>query len=129
MIILPKKKENLNVTKDEHSMQIIKGAIRESECDRMWALQDIEPKTNVFHLRSAFYTGDFFNPMPTINEDCKPMLNLYNELQPTLVTVAFDPEGTGPDTHYKVLQVVAQSLRLARDEKKKWIKLGYLGLS
>jgi hypothetical protein len=22
-----------------------------------------------------------------------------------VVTVAFDPEGTGPDTHYKVLQV------------------------
>ena len=27
--------------------------------------------------------------------------------------MAFDPEGTGPDTHYKVLQVIAEALRLA----------------
>jgi len=32
-------------------------------------------------------------------------------LQPDIVSVAFDPEGTGPDTHYKVLQVVAAGLR------------------
>ena len=30
-----------------------------------------------------------------------------------MITVAFDPEGTGPDTHYKVLQVVAAGLRIA----------------
>lgn len=34
-----------------------------------------------------------------------PMANLIKARQPNLLTVAFDPEGTGPDTHYKVLQV------------------------
>jgi glucosamine-6-phosphate deaminase len=28
------------------------------------------------------------------------------------VTVAFDPEGSGPDTHYKVLQAVSQALHV-----------------
>jgi glucosamine-6-phosphate deaminase len=28
------------------------------------------------------------------------------------VSVAFDPEGSGPDTHYKALQAVAEALRL-----------------
>ena len=84
----------------------------------MWYLLGIQPKSNVFHLRSQFYTGDFFNPMPTIEKDCEPMLKTYEELSPDIISVAFDPEGTGPDTHYKVLQVVAQALRLGKERKE-----------
>jgi len=101
---------------DSEDVKLFKGSIRESECDRMWAIQDV-PHQNVFHTRSKFYTGDFFNPMPTINEDAKPMLSLYEQINPDIITVAFDPEGTGPDTHYKVLQIVAQGLRLAKEKK------------
>lgn len=39
-------------------------------------------------------------------------MNLVEEVKPSIITVAFDPEGTGPDTHYKVLQVVATSVEL-----------------
>lgn len=42
-----------------------------------------------------------------------PVANLIKARQPDIVTVAFDPEGTGPDTHYKVLQVVAAGLRVS----------------
>lgn len=35
--------------------------------------------------------------------------------QPEIITVAFDPEGTGPDTHYKVLLVVAAGLRISKN--------------
>jgi len=35
---------------------------------------------------------------------------------PDIITVAFDPEGTGPDTHYKVLQVVYQATNYYRKE-------------
>lgn len=101
---------------DCEKIKIFKGSIRESECDRLWALQDI-PYQNIYHVRSKFYTGDFFNPMPTIDEDAKPMLDLYKHTDPDIISVAFDPEGTGPDTHYKVLQVVAQGLRLAKEKK------------
>jgi len=100
---------------DSEKVKIFKGAIRESECDRMWALQNI-PTSDIFHTRSKFYTGDFFNPMPTIKEDAVPMLDLYKKTMPDILSVAFDPEGTGPDTHYKVLQVVAQGLRLAQEQ-------------
>jgi len=68
-------------------------------------------------MNFRFYTGDFFNPIPTINEDAKPMLSLYEQINPDIITVAFDPEGTGPDTHYKVLQIVAQGLRLSKEKK------------
>lgn len=101
---------------DDEDVKLFKGSIRESECDKMWALQDV-PQQNIFHARSKFYTGDFFNPMPTISEDAKPMLSLYEQVNPDIITVAFDPEGTGPDTHYKVLQIVAQGLRLAKEKR------------
>ena len=44
--------------------------------------------------------------MPCLEDDALPMANLIKIRQPDILTVAFDPEGTGPDTHYKVLQVL-----------------------
>jgi glucosamine-6-phosphate deaminase len=51
--------------------------------------------------------------MPSLEDDALPMANLIRARQPDILTVAFDPEGTGPDTHYKVLTVVAAGLRIA----------------
>ena len=28
-----------------------------------------------------------------------------------MISLAFDPEGSGPDTHYKVLQAIAEAVR------------------
>jgi len=72
------------------------------------------PMDRVHHLRSKFYNDSFFTPMPSLEDDAQPFADLVEQLQPSIVTVAFDPEGTGPDTHYKVLQVVAAGLRLSR---------------
>lgn len=98
--------------KDLKEIQLIKGAMRETESDRMLAMLEV-PMKDVHHLRAHFYTGDYFNPMPTIEHDAKPVLKFYQEFKPDIITVAFDPEGTGPDTHYKVLQVVAEALRIS----------------
>lgn len=98
--------------KSPPKVQVLKGAMRETEADRMWALRGVRPE-QIAHLRSAFYTDDFFTPLPTIEDDAMPVVRLLEEVRPDIVTVAFDPEGTGPDTHYKVLQVVAQALRMA----------------
>jgi glucosamine-6-phosphate deaminase len=43
--------------------------------------------------------------MPSLEDDAMPMANLLKARQPHVLTVALDPEGTGPDTHYKVLLV------------------------
>ena len=51
--------------------------------------------------------------MPSLEDDAMPVANLLRARQPELLTVAFDPEGTGPDTHYKVLQVIAAGLKMA----------------
>jgi len=93
-------------------MQLLKGCMRESEVDRVWALSNM-PMNRVHHMRSEFYTDDFFCPMPSLEGDAMPFANLVRARQPELLTVAFDPEGTGPDTHYKVLQVVAAGLKIS----------------
>jgi len=95
-------------------MQLLKGCMRESEVDRVWALSRM-PMDRVHHLRSKFYTDDFFTPMPNVEDDAMPMANLIKARQPHMLSVAFDPEGTGPDTHYKVLQVVAAGLKISME--------------
>ena len=90
-------------------IQLLKGAMRESEVDRVWALSNLDVK-RVHHLRSKFYTDDFFNQMPSVEEDAVPMAKLTTSIQPHVLSVAFDPEGTGPDTHYKVLALVVIDL-------------------
>ena len=48
-------------------IQLFKGCMRESEVDRVWALSKM-PNSRVHHLRSKFYTDDFFTPMPSLEE-------------------------------------------------------------
>ena len=46
-----------------------------------------------------------------------PILDMLCEIEPTVITLALDPEGSGPDTHYKVLQAIAEAVRLWGNEK------------
>jgi glucosamine-6-phosphate deaminase len=75
-------------------MQLLKGCMRESEVDRVWAISSM-PNNRIHHMRSKFYTDDFFTPMPSLEDDALPMANLIRARQPDVLTVAFDPEGTG----------------------------------
>jgi glucosamine-6-phosphate deaminase len=71
---------------------------------------------NVHHLRLGFYTGDVFTAQPERDRDVKPILEKFKQLKPTVISLAFDPEGSGPDTHYKVLQAIAEAVRLWEKE-------------
>ena len=51
-----------------------------------------------------------------MSRDVVPILQLLREVKPDYVTVAFDPEASGPDTHYKVLQAISEALRLYEKE-------------
>jgi len=101
--------------KDLPYIQNLKGMIREWEADVLWGYFGFS-KGSVKHLRLGFYKGDIFTEDPTVNRDVVPILNLLHEVKPTIVTLALDPEGSGPDTHYKVLQAVAHALKLYEDE-------------
>ncbi|MCH8327593.1 MAG: glucosamine-6-phosphate isomerase, partial [Candidatus Marinimicrobia bacterium] len=96
-------------------IQLLKGAIREFEEELVWANLGVQEK-DVSHLRLGFYTGDIFTEQPEIARDVAPVLAELRELKPTVITLALDPEGSGPDTHYKVLQTIAEAVRQWQQE-------------
>jgi glucosamine-6-phosphate deaminase len=66
----------------------------------------------VRHLRLGFYTGDVFPDEPTRERDLPPITDLLREVRPDVITLALDPEASGPDTHYKTLQAITASLEM-----------------
>jgi glucosamine-6-phosphate deaminase len=102
--------------KNPPDIQKLKGMLREFEEELVWAHYGVKVQ-NIEHLRLGFYTGDIFTPQPHHKRDVEPILEMLNRIQPTVISLAFDPEGSGPDTHYKVLQALAEALRQWRRER------------
>lgn len=109
-------KNSYSGEKNSPEMQQLKGMIREFEEELVWAHFGFRVK-NVHHLRLGFYTGDIFTEQPEKERDVIPVLNQLRELKPTVISLALDPEGSGPDTHYKVLQAIAEAVRLWSKEE------------
>ena len=110
--------------KDPDSIQQLKGMCREWEAETLWGYFGWQC-SHIRHLRLGFYTGDIFVPEPTIERDVRPVLELFEEVRPDVVTCALDPEASGPDTHYKVLQAIAEATgrfaeRHRRDDIRVW---------
>ncbi len=101
--------------KDPPHVQTLKGTLREWEVELLWAYVGIEA-SSVFALRLGFYKGDIFSEEPEVDRDVIPIYELMKKVKPNVISVAFDPEGSGPDTHYKALQAVAEALRLYSKE-------------
>lgn len=95
--------------KNPPKVQKLKGMIREFEEELVWAHYGISVK-NVHHLRLGFYQGDAFASQPDYNRDVLPILEDFRKYKPTVVSLAMDPQGSGPDTHYKVLQAIARAV-------------------
>jgi glucosamine-6-phosphate deaminase len=94
--------------KDLGVMQGIKGMCREWEAECLWGYFGWE-SSHIRHLRLGFYTGDTFSPAPTVERDVLPIVKLLEETRPDVISVTFDPEASGPDTHYKVLQAINEA--------------------
>ncbi|MCU0361806.1 MAG: hypothetical protein MUE32_00480 [Bacteroidales bacterium] len=109
--------ENIGLLKASYSgeknppdIQKLKGMLREFEEELVWAHYGVKVR-DIEHLRLGFYTGDIFTPQPDSKRDVEPILEMLRRVQPTIISLAFDPEGSGPDTHYKVLQAIAEAIR------------------
>jgi len=103
--------------KDSPLVQKLKGTVREWEEELTWGHLGFSCD-HIFHLRLGFYTGDIFTQNPEVERDVQPTLELLRKTKPTIVTVAFDPEASGPDTHYKILQTIAEALKIYLNEDK-----------
>lgn len=102
--------------KDIPHVQKLKGMLREWEEEVMWGYFGFSTK-DLSHLRLGFYKGNIFTENPETERDVLPIVELLRKIKPTIVTVALDPEGSGPDTHYKVMQAVSEALRIYTSEQ------------
>lgn len=101
--------------KDTPDVQKLKGMVREWEADVLWGYFGFSAES-IMHSRLGFYTGDIFTEEPEVERDVMPVVETLRKINPTIVTVAFDPEGSGPDTHYKVLQAISSALKIYQEE-------------
>jgi glucosamine-6-phosphate deaminase len=114
--ILSTLRESYDGQKNPPKIQKLKGMVREFEEELVWAHFGVQVK-NVHHLRLGFYTGDIFTEQPNRERDVQPILAQLKQFKPSVISLALDPEGSGPDTHYKVLQAIADAVRLwSKDE-------------
>ena len=96
--------------KNSTEIQKLKGMVREFEEELVWANFGVRVQ-DVHHLRLGFYTGDIFTEQPENIRDVSPVLDELRNIDPTVISIVMDPEGSGPDTHYKVLQTIAEAVR------------------
>ncbi len=112
--------ENLKEGKvNSPEIQKLKGQIREFEEELVWAYAGTS-LSHIHHLRLGLYESRSKVPElvegPDYERDVLPILNQLRELKPTIITVAVDSEGLGPNTHYKVMQSIAEAIRLWNKE-------------
>ena len=115
--------ENLkNGVENSDEIQKLKGEIREFEEELVWAYTGTS-LSHIHHLRLGLY-NDGESALrqaqgawvPNRERDVMPILNQLRELKPTVMTVAIDYEGLGPNTHYKVMLSIAEAIRLWGEE-------------
>jgi glucosamine-6-phosphate deaminase len=114
--ILTLLKNSYDGSKNPPKIQRLKGMIREMEEELVWAHFGVRVQ-NVHHLRLGFYQGDVFTEQPDANRDVLPILDEFRKYKPTVISLAMDPEGSGPDTHYKVLKAIAAAVREWKKEE------------
>ncbi|WP_319500138.1 glucosamine-6-phosphate isomerase [uncultured Draconibacterium sp.] len=102
--ILTSLKNTYDGGKNPPKIQKLKGMIREFEEELVWAHYGIMVK-NVHHLRLGFYSGE-----SNYDKDILPILEDFRKYKPTVISLAMDPQGSGPDTHYKVLMAIAKAV-------------------
>jgi glucosamine-6-phosphate deaminase len=96
--------------KDLAHIQLLKGMMREWEAECLWGYFGFD-SSSVLHARLGFYKGEIFSEEPTIERDVRPILQVLKRTMPTIVSTTLDPEGAGPDTHYKVMQAITEALK------------------
>ena len=105
-------------------LQQLKGQVREFEEELVWAYAGTA-LDHIHHLRLGLYNDKTKAPEPVegpthwepnLARDVQPILTQLRTIRPTVITVAMDSVGLGPNTHYKVMRSIAEAVRLWNEE-------------
>lgn len=95
--------------REPESFHVAKSWLREFEAELVWAHFGLGSEY-VTHLGLPFYSDDIFPHYPDFEHDVKPVLTLLERVRPTVISLALDPEGSGPDTHFKTLIALSMAI-------------------
>ncbi|KKP22618.1 MAG: Glucosamine-6-phosphate deaminase-like protein [candidate division TM6 bacterium GW2011_GWF2_28_16] len=84
-----------------NNIDFLKGLVREHEEESVWTSLGI-PNKNIIHFRAKFYS----QKLQDLSNDIEVLYKLLLDINPDILTVAIDPKGVGPETHYKTFLVV-----------------------
>ena len=100
------KEKDKRYTREIH---LLKSWIREFEAQSVWYYNDVKVGA-VKHLRLPFYSDDIFPRYPEYEKDVKPIVEYMERIRPDIITLALDPEGSGPDTHFKTILALQMAI-------------------
>lgn len=95
--------------REPESFHQAKSWLREFEAELVWAHFGLGCD-HVSHLQLPFYSDDIFPHYPDFETDVRPILELLERVKPTIISLALDPEGSGPDTHFKTLIALSMAI-------------------
>lgn len=114
-------KEDLILNRDNLDIKILKGSIREFEEESVWNSFGII-KENIIHFRAKFY----FEKVTNFDFDIDNFYKLLLNINPDVLTLAVDPKGIGPSTHYKTFLVIQGAVKkFYKNTKKDITIIGY----
>ncbi len=93
---------------DDQLIIRLKGRVRQSESDCKWMISKASVD-GVRHFDAQFYYDD---TAAALQQDVCNFVTYLHQVQPDVITVAMDPCGVGPQSHFATLQVIAQALQL-----------------
>lgn len=100
--------QGYDICLQDQNIDILKGRLRQFESDCKWMIEQGHIN-NVTHFGASFYTDDTDT---AIKLDVQNLLKYLQTIKPDIITVALDPCGVGPATHFTTLQVIANALQL-----------------
>jgi len=92
---------------DHELIRELKGRIRQSESDCKWSIEQGH-SNNVKHFDAEFY---YELSDDAVARDVQKFVDYLHHVKPDIITVAMDPCGVGPSTHFVTLQVIVQALQ------------------
>ncbi len=111
--------------KDLPHIQEIKGRCRELESACLWGYFGFD-HSSLTHMNMQFTSTDQANRTALYEKNVTAILALLNRIAPQTITLAFDPEESGPAAHFETLKVFAGAIeRFA--EKNEHANLRILG--
>jgi glucosamine-6-phosphate deaminase len=99
-------------------VKFLKGCLREFEDELLWSKLGLN-LNDVHHMRLNIYQKSLATIQYTSEDDIRAIVQLLNQCKPNIITIACDPEGSGPETHHKVLLVLSKAIEQFYQAHKK----------